>query len=110
VHKKVHDAFRFIPVSSTLAALTAWLWETRDWVNRVSSELERLDKAEDQKILTAFPRSTNQCVGKYGLCSMLPICRGFNNPSTLDEPPAGFIHDPWNPFDLLHIDKLKLEK
>jgi len=110
VHKKVHNAFRFIPISATITALNSWLWETRDWVDRIQSELERLADAEAQKILTAFPRSTNQCVGKYGLCSMLPICRGFNNPATLDVPPPGFIHDPWNPFDLLHISTLKLEK
>lgn len=109
VHKKVHNAFKFIPISASFAALDAWLWEVRDWSNRIGSEMERLDGAEKEKILTAFPRNTEQCVGKYGLCPMLSICRGFNNPAQIDEPPSGYIHDPWNPFELLHIADLGMK-
>lgn len=110
VHKKVHDAFRFIPVSATFAALDAWLWEARDWSNRIESELERLSDAAAEKILSAFPRNTQQCVGKYGLCSMLSICRGFPNPAQVEEPPTGYIYEPWNPFDLLKISTLGIKE
>lgn len=110
VHKKVHDCFKFIPVSSTFAALDAWLWEVRDWVGRIESERERMLTAEAARILTAFPKNTEQCCGKYGLCGMLDICRGYPNPAQLEKPPAGFIHDPWNPFDLLKIAELGINK
>jgi hypothetical protein len=110
VHKKVHDCFKFIPVSATFAALDAWLWEARDWVERIESERERLLTADASKILAAFPKNTEQCCGKYGLCGMLDICRGYPNPERVELPPAGYILDRWNPFDLLHISDLGLTK
>lgn len=106
VHKKIHDCFKFIPVSATFASLDAWLWEARDWVDRIESERERLLTAEAGKVLAAFPKNTEQCVGKYGVCSMIDICRGYSNPSLLDQPPPGFIEDRWNPFEVLKIDQL----
>lgn len=111
VHKKVHDKFKFIPVSSTVSDMDAWLWEAQDWAGRIESEMERLiDQPVNSKVLGAFPKNTSNCCGKYGLCGMLNICRGFSNPALLDEPPAGYIHEPWNPFDLLHISDLKEHK
>ena len=106
VHKKVHDAFKFIPISATFAALDAWLWEARDWSNRIESELERLADAEGEKILAAFPKNTEQCSGKYGLCPMLSICRGYSTPAQQVEPPGGYIYEPWNPFEVLHLEKI----
>lgn len=109
VHKKVHDCFKFIPVGATFAALDAWLWEARDWVERVESERERLlNMTGAEKVLTAFPKNTEQCCDKYGMCSFIDICRGYPNPEQLREPPAGFIFEPWNPFDLLHIADIGL--
>ena len=109
VHKKVHDAFKFIPISATFATMDAWLWEARDWADRIESELERLEGAESGKIMTAFPKNTEQCCGRYGLCSMQSICRGFDNPAQLQEPPSGYIYEPWNPFEILHIASLGLK-
>lgn len=108
VHKKVHDKFKFIPVSSTFASMDAWLWEAKDWVGRIQSEQERVIGSESQKILTAYPKNTEQCNGKYGLCGFLDVCRGYANPAQLEAPPNGYIYDVWNPFDLLHISELKL--
>jgi len=107
VHKKVHDAFRFIPISFTLSDMDAWLWEARDWAERIESDMERMVDQPIQTAMGAFPKNTEQCVGKYGVCSFIQICRGFSNPSELDEPPTGFIHDVWNPFELLHINTIQ---
>lgn len=108
VHKKVHDAFRFIPVSAALSTMDAWLWEARDWSNRIESEMVRLhDTKPGASIMSSFPRNTDQCNGKYGLCPFLNICRGYSNPSIVEEAPAGYIHEPWNPFELLKIADVK---
>jgi PD-(D/E)XK nuclease superfamily len=111
VHKKVHDTFKFIPVSATFAALDSWLWEARDWASRITSEMERLaEQSPGQPVMGAFPKNTGECCGKYGLCSMLNICRGYSNPAQVEEAPAGYIHDPWNPFDLLKIADIGMKK
>jgi hypothetical protein len=107
VHKKVHDKFRFIPISATFGNLDNWLWEARDWISRVQSEKERLaGQPSDRPVMGAFPRNTNSCSGKYGLCSFLNVCRGWENPAQLDAPPAGYVHDPWHPFEILKIAEL----
>jgi len=110
VHKKVHDCFKFIPINSSLSDMDAWLWEARDWAARVENEIERLaDQPLKNTVMGAFPKNTENCCGKYGLCSMLTICRGFSNPASLEEPPPQYIHDPWNPFELLHISEIEVK-
>lgn len=111
VHKKVHDAFRFIPISATFANLDNWLWECRDWIERILTEKDRLENnTVSGSTLGAFPKNTEQCSGKYGLCSMLGICRGYTNPGTEENPPAGYIYEPWHPFDILKIEQLGMTK
>jgi len=111
VHKKEHGYFKFIPIAGSLAALDQWLFDTRFWINEVEKETETLqslvNRASDSA-LWAFPRSTNACSGKYGLCPYIDICRSVPNPEALSDPPAGFIYDPWMPFDVLQIEKLGL--
>lgn len=110
VHKKVHDVFRFIPVTATFANLDNWLWECRDWINRVQSEKERLEgQPENRAVMGAFPKNTEQCSGKYGLCTYLNVCRGFPNPAQVEQPPAGFVQEFWHPFDVLKLDKIGME-
>lgn len=110
VHKKEHHFFKFIPISASFANLDNWLWEARDWVSRIISEHERLATANpDAEVLGAFPKNTDSCSGKYGLCSYLPICRGFNNPSKIQGAPAGFVVEKWEPFNILGLSKLGME-
>ena len=110
VHKKEHHFFRFIPISATFANLDNWLWEARDWISRIRGELERLAAADaDSEVMGAFPKNTESCSGKYGLCGFLGICRGFANPSKLSEPPAGYIVEKWEPFNILGLAALGME-
>lgn len=111
VHNKVHDAFKFIPISASFANLDNWLWEARDWINRIISEKERLEgQPKDRSVMGAFPKNTASCVGKYGPCAMLRICRQYENPAQLDEAPAGYVHEPWHPFEILKISELGLKE
>lgn len=107
VHKKVHDAFKFIPIAASLSALDGWLWEVRDWIERVNREKEKLEGGETAgNQMQCFPRNTDSCVGKYGPCAYKSICGNIDNPSHLDEPPEGYVVRFWEPFDLLGIQKL----
>lgn len=111
VHKKEHGFFKFIPISASFANLDNWLWEVRDWISRIMEEDRRLAEAPtNESTMGAFPRNTDQCNGKYGLCPFLGICRGFNNPAIVQEPPAGYIVDRWEPFNVLGLEKIGMEK
>ena len=111
VHKKEHEFFKFIPISASMAGLDEWLYDTRHWINRVEQEsrtLQELVSAASDPALWAFPRNTNSCSGKYGMCTYVEVCRNVRNPAQLIEPPEGFIEDRWMPFDVLQIGKLGL--
>ena len=104
VHKKVHDKFRFVPVQHQTPLLEEWIGGTREWISR----LEFDQKEYDSTGLTpdTFPKNENSCMGKYGACPFLNICRTTPDPSKLAGPPEGYIIDRWEPFNLLGIDKI----
>lgn len=107
VHKSVHDKFKFIPISHATGGIESWLWEARDWIMRVESELTRLEESDsDAKHMQAFPRNTDSCSGKYGLCSFINVCRTCHNPAQLKAPPEGFIEEKWEPFDTLGLEAI----
>lgn len=105
VHKKVHDAFKFIPVSHSWPLLKEWTYDTKEWIMRITLEE---DTYANKGKLTAglFPRNEDSCYGKYGVCPFLDICRTISDPSTLGEAPAGYVEERWEPFDTLGLDKL----
>lgn len=118
VHKTTHDVFKFIPVKRSFNALESWLSDARAWVSRVEFDLEMLEatrmEVEDgvpqQEHLSAFPKNTESCQGKFGSkCSYFDLCRYWNNPEqhTL---PDEFLEEEWNPFDLLDIAQLEAHK
>ena len=96
VHKTVHDKFRFVPVEHPFPILEEWIKDSVEWITRVQQDTAR----------AYFPKNENSCVGKYGPCPMLSICRTTNSPGQLDEPPEGYIVDRWSPFDILGLEKL----
>jgi len=96
VHKTVHNVFRFIPVAHNFEMLREWTRDTADWIHRLETDIER----------DYFPKNENQCMGKYGACGFLDICRTTAQPAKLIEPPEGYIVEKWEPFDVLNLDKL----
>ena len=108
VHKQVHDKFKFIPLSFATEAMEAFLWETRDWTTRILSEHERLNatQAELATHMTAFPRNDMSCMGRYGACQYLEVCRSVPNPAKLKHPPQGYKLEFWEPFDVLGLDRI----
>lgn len=97
VHAKVHDAFRFIPVEHHKPLLMEWIEDTVQWVERIKADKH-------------FPKNEGSCMGKYGPCPFLNICRTTSNPQDLKGPPEGYIVEKWEPFELLGLDKLTKEQ
>jgi len=96
VHKKVHDKFRFIPVSHQRGMLDEWIESTVEWVVRVGVDVDN----------GYFPKNENSCVGKYGPCQFTDICRSCSKPSELTETPFGYRVEPWTPFEVLGLESL----
>lgn len=95
VHKSVR-AFRFIPVAHQFPLLEEWIRDTRTWITRLEADLAA----------GYFAKNEGSCMGKYGPCSFLDICRTIHDPAALSTPPEGYVEEKWEPFDLLHIEKV----
>ncbi len=96
VHKQVHNAFRFIPVSHQMPLLQEWVGDTKLWIERIEADTKK----------GYFPKNESSCVGKYGPCTFLDICRTTHDPDKLQEPPPGYIVEKWEPFETLNIAEL----
>lgn len=105
VHKKIHNAFKFIPVSHNAVLLKEWILNTNRWITEIDAERKAF-KAIGKLLPGMFKKNEESCFGKYGPCEYIDICRTRDDPSVLDEPPPGFIEELWEPFDVLGLDKL----
>ena len=105
VHKKIHDAFKFIPVNHSWPLLQEWLRDTQRWLENMVSE-EQEYKEEQNLEKGTFRRNEDSCFGKYSKCPFLEICGTCSDPSQLKEPPPGFKKEYWEPFETLKLDKL----
>lgn len=109
VHKKVHDAFKFVPVNRQVSHLKSWLWETLFWVRMIEDEEERFKELKpDAEYLAAYPKNTGSCSDWSG-CTFKDVCTMIPNPAIADLP-VGFSEKHWEPFDVLEIEKLGMEK
>jgi len=105
VHKKIHDAFKLIPINHSSVLLQEWLIDTTRWIQDIKKDKEEFVKSGE---LTGgiFKRNEDSCYGKFGSCPFLDICRTCADPSKLTEPPPGFIKEAWEPFSILGLNKL----
>lgn len=106
VHKQVHDAFRFIPVAHQFPLLEEWITDTKEWVRRVETDTQAYKDAGGRLAPGVFPKNEEQCMGKFGPCSFLSICRTTARPELLDGPPQGYMEEKWQPFETLGLSKL----
>lgn len=113
VHKKVHDAFKFIPLSHTPIVIESWLVEVRNWSERIAADEASLVDESDTNSnvpMRAFPRNTGECIGKYGECQFRNICHLVTNPHAIAEPPEGYKMERWEPFETLGLQNLGVPK
>lgn len=96
VHKKEHNHFRFIPVAHQVNIIEEWIKDTGNWIDRVQADFDR----------GYFPKNENSCMGKYGACTFINICRTTPDNALPKEPPPGFMIEKWEPFDLLELERL----
>lgn len=96
VHKKEHGHFRFVPVAHQMPIIEEWIRDTGDWIARVEADAAR----------GYWPKNENSCMGKFGPCTFLDICRTTPDNAIPKEPPAGYIVEKWEPFDVLKLEKL----
>lgn len=105
VHRKIHDAFKFIPISHNIELLKEWIQDTRAWINRILLETKLYEEQGDLSG-GVFPKNEEHCYGKFGQCGMLDICRTCADPTKLTDVPVGYTHEPWEPFSILKLDEL----
>ena len=108
VHKKVHDAFKFIPVAFSFPLLEEWILGTEKWVGTIIAEEERYE-ATGCLTPDMFRKNEESCFGKFGPCPYIDICRSVADPTKLDSVPGGFVEEKWEPFSVLKLDKLVQE-
>ncbi len=104
VHKKVHNGFKFIPISHNFTLLTEWIENTKRWIIEIDNERSLYESAG--KLLPGlFKKNEESCFGKYGPCIYIDICRTVADPSLLDSIPPGFEYEEWEPFSILGLEK-----
>lgn len=104
VHKKIHDAFKLVPVSHSWPLLQDWIGDTKQWITRIQTDLQKY--ADEGMSSGAFPRNEDQCFGKYSKCPFLSICSTTPDPTQLDGVPIGFREEKWEPFEVCRLDKI----
>lgn len=110
VHKKVHDAFKFVPVKHPDEILSEWMWDTVSWVKSIQLEEQAYRDAGELKP-GMFRKNEEACFGKYGVCPFIDICRGISRPDLLDGPPLGYKEERWEPFSKLgFLDAMQQSK
>lgn len=107
VHKSVHNGFMFIPIDKQFAQLEGWLWTTHHYIAQIEGNMQVIGEraALDTNYLAAFPMNTSSC-SNYGGCPYADICRAVANPAKLEDAPAGYKKEHWEPFDTLRLEKL----
>ena len=96
VHKKIHNAFKFIPVAHGLPILKGWIEDTTTWIQAIEFHTVKFEERETLQG-GIFPRNEDSCFGKYGHCPFLRICGTINDPSELPEVPSGYKVEKWEP-------------
>lgn len=110
-HKTIHTGFKFIPVSRAIEQLDAWLSETRNWIRRIEEQDADFDELEAQRssFMPGWEKNTEAC-SMYTGCPYRDICKFVANPSREQDPPAGYIEEKWEPFEVLGFAQQQSEK
>ena len=103
VHKTVHNKFRFIPIDRQFEQVEQFIYETRDWIERIEDETNRATKSD----YDGFPKNTGSC-SMWAGCTYRDLCKFNAKPNDILSNHPGFKVEHWEPFDILHIDQLGL--
>jgi len=109
VNAYIYDCFKLIPIERATAHIEAWFWETNKLLENIENEKKSLQLTgleETGSFLRSFPKDRYKC----DWCPYIDICKMHPDPECLAEPPKGFREKKWEPFDLLHLDSIGMEK
>jgi hypothetical protein len=87
-----------VPIQKSMLAMEDWLVQVNSWLDRIDGEFRQLEKSSpSNSVLKAFPKQTEACTD-YGGCPFRDYCSAWPNPLRhLDNPPAGFKEEHWDP-------------
>jgi len=110
VHKTVHDKFMFVEVKRPPELLDAWLYEVLTKIENIERWRNALaNDPQPNSHMAAFPKRTLAC-GDFGGCQFKNICKSTDSPHTWEEPPFGYTEQKWEPFNILHMERLGIEQ
>lgn len=110
VHTKEHNKFVFIPIEKQITDLAEWHLSTKRAIEK-SFPRTAIEKSPSKTGgYMSYPKNTEACFGRYGVCQYYSLCCSGKNIDQQTEAPLGFIEEPWEPFDLLGLEKIGLTK
>lgn len=117
VHKTVHDGFQFIPIIRPDSAIDSWLYEAEMEISdilksdKVIAEAEQTGLIRKKNHLPDFRKNSENCMGKYGPCQFLGVCKATDNviKDFPQGPPVDLEERFWEPFDFYQLEKMGFE-
>ena len=110
--QKTKIDFSRIPIRKTLSQMQQWLWNVNWWADQIAWQFESLTGhcSADDPVLMAFPQQPGVCTKYFG-CPYHDFCLAWPNPlQHLDEIPAGFKYDFWDPSEREATHRMDLTK
>ena len=117
VHKTVHDGFQFIPVIRPDNAIDSWLHEAEMEITDIRYSEKKINESIENGLskksvfLPSFRKNSEQCIGKYGPCMFLNVCKMTDNvlKDLPDGPPPDLTVKRWEPFDFYKLENMGFE-
>lgn len=109
IFQKTKPGFSRVLIQKGINAMNLWLWEVNYWFDEISQHMDRLSNiTEDDNIMTAFPRRTENC-GGYGGCSYHDFCCNWANPLRhMGNMPVGMKQEFWDPRNVETTHKMEI--
>lgn len=105
-----HIGFNRVPAYKTSIQMLNWIWQANDIYARIMEDMDSLAEVEEgDKVMYAFPMSTNSCMNYFG-CRFHDYCCSWGNPLQYSyEPPLGMIQKFWDPTQVETREKINLD-
>lgn len=108
---KKNISFLRVPVRKTMDHMKQWLWNTAWWADQIRWQFDLLERCSDSdQVLTAFPQQPGNCTKYFG-CQYHDFCLAWPNPlQHIDDLPAGYIVERWDPSLMESTHKMDLTR
>ena len=99
--KKSEFILKRFPIMLNNAQMNIWLENTKQWINLIRLDLERLSATPiGADVMTAFPCNGRNCSNYNTRCPYLELCMSWPNPlQHLHQIPIEMQVEFWNPLD-----------